>query len=148
MISTTKFRSDQPALAQHTTDYAETLILVSPDTNATEAKAPANANSVAGRQYRMMAHAPYAYTSDDVIFTVHADRHGVAPEQRAEARRQFFSRGQGCLRTSPLVRTHGWGVHSDRNCRVALVAMESGEYRALAEDGRVAKVAGMRSKRP
>ena len=135
-------------MASHTTNYSNTLILVSPDTAASVAKVPSKADSIAGRQYRMLADAPYRHTSDDVIFAVHAERSGIAPEDRAEARRTFFSRGQACLRTSPLVRSHGWGVHADAKGRVALIAMESAAYRALAEDADVAKVNGMRSKRP
>lgn len=131
----------------HTTNYADTLILVSPDTKARAAKVPASAESVAGRQYRMIADAPYAHTSDDVIFTVHADRAGIPVDERAAARAEFFSRGQACLRASPLVRSHGWGVHSDAQGRVALMAMESAHYGAMAADARLAKVDGMRSKR-
>lgn len=131
----------------HTTNYADTLILVSPDTKLKAAKVPASAESVAGRQYRMIADAPYGHTSDDVIFTVHADRAGIPEDERAAARAAFFSRGQACLRASPLVRSHGWGVHSDAHGRVALVAMESPHYFAMAANERLAKVEGMRSKR-
>lgn len=95
----------------------------------------------------MIAGAPYAHTSDDVIFTVHADRAGIPEDERAAARAEFFSRGQACLRASPLVKTHGWGVHSDGQGRVALVAVESPQYAAMASDTRLAKVEGMRSSR-
>ncbi len=131
----------------HTTNYADTLILVSPDTKVRAGKVPAAEDSVAGRQYAMIAGSPYAHTSDDVIFKVHADRAGIPEDERAAARADFFSRGQACLRASPLVKTHGWGVHSDAHGRVALVAMESAQYAGMAADTRLAKAEGMRSKR-
>ena len=131
----------------HTTNYFDTLILVSPDTKALAGKVPAKADSVAGIQYRLIAGAPYTMTSDEVIFAVHAERAGIRGEEREEARRAFFSRGQPCLRTSPLVRNHGWGVHSDAHGRVALVAIESPEYAAMSSSDELTKVAGMRSKR-
>ncbi len=134
-------------MAALTTNYTDMLILVSPDTRAETARIPERPGTIAVMQFEMIAGAPYRYTSDDVIFTVHAERAGIPPEQRDEARAAFFSRGQACLRTSPLVRGYGWGIHSDRQGRVTLVARESPEYAAMAASPDVAKVAGMRSKR-
>ena len=131
----------------HTTNYFDTLILVSPDTRATAARASDKPGSIADLQYRMMAEAPYRHTSDDVIFSVHAARAGVAEPDRPHAGAEFFSRGQACLRSSPLVRSHGWGVHADADGRVALIAMESPQYAALAASPDVRKVAGMRAAR-
>lgn len=134
-------------MAAHSTNYADTLILVSPDTRATAGRTPDKPGTVAAMQFAMISGAPYAHTSDDVIFTVHADRAGIPADERAAAREAFFSRGQACLRASPLVRSHGWGVHSDAEGRVALLAMDSPEYAAMLEVPRIDKVAGMRSAR-
>ncbi|WP_409484319.1 DUF6157 family protein [Arsenicicoccus dermatophilus] len=51
------------------------------------------------------------------------------------------------LRTSPLAKTYGWGIHSDGQGRVALVPLGSARYAELLADGSVTKVAAMRSAR-
>ncbi|NQX12476.1 hypothetical protein HQQ80_12620 [Microbacteriaceae bacterium VKM Ac-2855] len=114
----------------HTTNYVDTFIAVADDTAALEAiEPPARARpSVAELTHRMIAEHPYHYTSDDVIFTVWADRNGIAEEDRAAQREQFFSTGRACLRSSDVAKRYGWGVHADSDSRVALVAMDSPEY--------------------
>ena len=95
----------------------------------------------------------YRYTSDDVIFTVWADRKGIAEADRPAARIKFFAKGQPCLRSSDLGKRYGWGVHADAESRVAIFALESEEYGRLAEgiapDGSdVVVKRAMRSSRP
>jgi len=119
-------------LAQHTTCYFDTFIAVAPDSTAESGVAPPVRDpgqlSVASRTYRMIADAPYRFTSDEVIFTVWADRRGVPVEERKLARVEFFSKGQPCLRASDLGKRYGWGVHSDSAGRVALYAVGTAEY--------------------
>jgi len=62
---------------------------------------------------------------------VWADRNGIPADDRPAARAEFFSKGQPCLRSSPLGKRYGWGVHCDSTGRVALLALESDAYRAL-----------------
>ena len=38
---------------------------------------------------------------------------------------EFFSKGQPCLRTSPLAKTYGWAFHFDHAGKIALVPMDS-----------------------
>lgn len=134
----------------HTTNYFETFIAVAEDTTAEVAsEPPARATaSVAELTYRMIAENPYRFTSDDVIFTVWADRRDISPQERASARTEFFSKGQPCMRSSDLGKRYGWGVHSDAEGRIALVPMESEEYARLAAgEGGVTVTRAMRSKR-
>lgn len=131
----------------HTTNYRNAFISASPDCPAPIARAPDKPGSVADIQYRMIAASPGRHTSDDVIFATHAIRAGIAESDRAAARAAFFSKGQACLRASPLVKTHGWGVLHDGEGRVTLVARGSADYDRLAADPDLAQCAGMRSKR-
>lgn len=101
--------------------------------------------TVASMQYQMIAENPYQYTSDDVIFTVHALRNNI--EATAQEREAFFAKGQPCLRSSPLGKRYGWGVHSDAEGRVALYALESEEYRKFAKDAQLKQTKAMRSSR-
>ncbi|MEP7159479.1 MAG: DUF6157 family protein [Dermatophilaceae bacterium] len=129
----------------HTTDYANTLITVAPDTRATRGIAPPSGKrTVAQRQYALLVAHDYELTSDDVLFAVHCDRLGIEMDAGDEARSAFFARGQPCLRTSPLVKTYGWGIHSDAAGRIALVGMESERYAAFVADDATVKTAGMR----
>lgn len=140
----------------HSTNYFDTFITVAPDSKADDATEPpvkeGSPPSVAALTYEMIATAPYAHTSDDVIFTVWADRRDIPAADRAAARAEFFAKGQPCLRSSDLGKRYGWGVHSDADGRVALYPLGSAEYRALADgssaDGTLVTVtAAMRSSR-
>lgn len=132
----------------HTTNYFDTLILTSPDCPAGEGTVPPKPGTVAAMQYEGLMSAPYSRTSDDLLFEVFAERNGIPEGDRVEARTVFFSKGQPCLRSSPLVKTYGWGVHHDSAGRVAIYGAESAQYRDLVERDDVAKLVGMRSQRP
>jgi hypothetical protein len=138
----------------HTTNLSNTLIGVAEDCPASSGQIPAERSgkpTVAVLQYAMIKNAPYKYTSDDVVFATSAAGRalgvGVSQAERQEAREQFFSRGQACLRASALGKKFGWGVHSDEQGRVAIFAVDSPKYRQLAADPRIRQVKAMRSKR-
>jgi hypothetical protein len=131
----------------HTTNYYDTLILPSPDTTATAAQTPAKPDTVAGMTYQRLADSPYAFTSDDIIFGVQADRHDIPEGERGPARMEYFSRGQACLRSSPLVKTMGWALHHNGQGRVALVDPASEAFDRLMADDNVTKRPGLRSRR-
>lgn len=137
----------------HSTNYFDTFIAVAPDcAAATGTSPPGDKPTVASLTFRMIHDAPYRHTSDDVLFAVWADRHDVPPAKRAAARAHFFSKGQPCLRASPLAKTYGWGFHHDRDGKVAMYPVESPAYASLAEgrgpDGEeLATTAAMRSRR-
>jgi hypothetical protein len=123
----------------HSTNYFDTFITIAPDSDAVSGSVPKETASptVAARFFRMIHDHPYRYTSDDVIFTVHAERTGIPASQRASARKEFFSKGQPCLRSSDLAKRYGWGFHSDGAGKVAIYAVDSEEYQAFASGKRV-----------
>jgi hypothetical protein len=106
---------------------------------------------MASLQYEMIFSAPYAYTSDDVIFATSAAGRALdadaSPEQRRSARDAFFSKGQACMRASLLAKRYGWGIHADAEERVAIYGVESPRYRELASDPKIKQLRAMRSKR-
>ncbi len=133
-----------------TTNYRSTFIQVTDDCPAEAAEAPPSsgtAPTVAALQHALLSQHPYAYTSDDLLFEVHAMRQSIDAEERAEAREAFFARDQACLRSSPLGKRYGWGIHHDAEGRVAAVPLGSDEYRALTADPEVKQLKAMRSKR-
>jgi hypothetical protein len=80
-------------------------------------------------------------TSDDLLYETQRVRGGD------KSRDAFFAKPQACLRTSPLVKQFGWGIHHDADGRIALVDPQSDTYRRLLADASVKKTPGMRSKR-
>lgn len=129
----------------HTTNYASTLITIAPDSKATGGIVPPKPESIAGRQYALLVAAPYSMTSDDLLFTVHADKNGFADTD--EARAAFFEQPRACLRASPLPKQYGWGIHHDAASRIAIHAVGSSEYARLSKDITIGNRAAMRTKR-
>lgn len=133
----------------HTTDYHDTFIAVAEDCPVDHAVEPPakETPTVAAIHFELISEAPYTLTSDDVVFETHARRAGIAEEDRAAAREAFFSKGQPCLRSSPLGKRYGWGIHSDAEGRVALLARESDEYDRLGGDPETTQLKAMRTRR-
>jgi hypothetical protein len=125
----------------HTTNYKSTFIEIAEDSFVRKAEIPPDRSadisadkSVARLQYELISAHPYEYTSDDVLFMVHALRNQTSPDAQAQERKAFFSKKQPCLRSSPLSKRYGWGIHSDAEARVALYGVESPEYEAFISD--------------
>ncbi len=137
-------------MESHTTNYSHTFIEIAEDCSIDEGVVPplkGEKKSVANLQFEMVIDEPYRFTSDDVIYTVFARRNEVTESEWEEQRQAFFSKGQPCLRASPLTKTYGWGVHSDADGKVALYAAGSAEYERFLADDSIVKVKAMRSKK-
>jgi Family of unknown function (DUF6157) len=133
----------------HTTNYYNTFIEIADDCPISAAEIPPVKGenlSVANVQFDMIMANPYKYTSDEVLFTIFAQRNGVDGNMEQE-RAAFFSKGQACLRASPLAKRYGWGIHHDAEGKVALYPAESIEYQQFAESEALKHTKGMRSKR-
>lgn len=133
----------------YTTNYFDTFIEVAEDTKANcGTKPPAKGKkTVAEMQYELIVKNPYKYTSDDILFQVFATKNDLTKEEFKQAREQFFSKGQPCLRTSPLSKNYGFGIHCDSNGKIAIYGMETPEYEKFIADTNLRKVKAMRSKR-
>ena len=134
----------------HTTNYTNAFIEVAEDCPETEGTIPpvkGNNPSIANRQFDMVIKHPYKYTSDDVLFQVYAERNDIPKSEWKKAREEFFSRGQPCFRASPLTKRYGWGVHSDKDGKIALYPLGSSEYKKFLKDKSLQVVRAMKSKR-
>lgn len=130
------------------TNYYNTLITISEDSpTATSVIPDLGKSSVAAQQFQWITDQAYELTSDDVIFRRVAEKEGIADHLRDAAQKEYFKTGRACLRTSPLAKQYGWGIHSNEEGKLALVAVESAEYAALVADDRVKKVAAMKKSR-
>lgn len=134
----------------HTTNYSDVFIEVAVDCPVSAGTVPpvkGDKRTVAHIQFEMIRKHPYRFTSDDVVFGVYAEKNGLTEAAYSQARQQFFSKGQPCLRTSPLCKRYGWGIHSDSKGRIALYGRETEAYTRLMADEQLKKVKAMRSAR-
>lgn|SRR5690606_19279543 len=133
----------------HSTNYFDTFIEVAEDTKATYGKQPLTKDTitVAAMQYALLTNNPYIYTSDDVLFQVFANKSNLKKSDYQAARQLFFSKGQACLRASPLTKTYGFGIHADSEGKIALYGMETQAYAQFQSDDNIIKIKAMRNAR-
>lgn len=133
----------------HSTNYSDTFIEVSGDTKAICGVIPPNKpkKTVAEMHYEIIANNPYQFTSDDVFFQVYVIKNDLTESEYSEARKVFFSKGQPCMRTSPLTKTYGFGIHHNEEGKIALYGMETTEYHDFITDPKIKKVKAMKSRK-
>ena len=135
-------------------NYVNTFIAVAPDSAATLGSVPperGGKKSIAVLEHALIVGAPYGYTQEEVQFAVHVRRAGLSHRElelrRAELWRDFFAKPMACMRTSPLPKSYGWGLHFNEAGKVALVGVESPAYQRLAHDSTIAQTRAMRNKK-
>ncbi|QIS10103.1 DUF6157 family protein [Nocardia arthritidis] len=133
-------------------NYIGTFIAVADDCKVDYGKVPVArgpSRSVAQIQYEMLSEHPYTYTQEDVLFESWFARQDleVSEAEKADMREQFFSKDQPCLRSSPLTRTHGWGLVFDEQGRIALCPKGSPEYDKFVRSKDLEVIKALRSKR-
>ncbi|HYD23124.1 MAG TPA: DUF6157 family protein [Flavipsychrobacter sp.] len=134
----------------HTTNYKNAFIEIADDCPVKVGEMPplkGDKKTVANLQFDMLYEHPYEYTSDDVFFGVYAIRNEIKKSEQKAARAEFFSKGQPCMRTSPLTKRYGWGVHSDAEGRIAIYPCESAEYQRFSKDKKLQVVKAMKTSR-
>lgn len=131
------------------TNYFITFIQVADDCPVISGEIPPEKSNktVANMQFEMILSNPYKYTSDDVIFHVFAQKNGIPKSELTGEREKFFSKGQACLRCSPLTKRYGWGVHNNAEGKIAIYPIDSIEYKKFKNDENLKHVKAMRSKR-
>lgn len=135
-------------------NYVNTFIQVAPDTSATEATVPvpkAGKKTLAVLEFEFISEQPYTYTQEEVQFAIYMQRQGISAHElkarRSELWQAFFSKSRACMRTSPLAKAYGWGLHFNTEGKVALVPIESADYGRFASSQSIEQTRAMRSKR-
>ena len=131
-------------------NYYDTLIEVADDCSVFGAELPygrGGKKTKALVEYELLVKHPYTYSEEDIAFQVYALLHDIPNGTRAKERERFLSKGHPHLRVSALPKRYGWGLHNNSEGKVALVAVESPEYRALLNDPGTTKVKAFRSTR-
>ena len=140
-------------MTEASANYHSTFIAVAEDCPVQVAMEPPQrgARTSAAQIHLAMArdHAG-TYTQEQILFHTHLHTKGLDPTdhpEQGETWVAFFSKGQPCLRTSPLAKRYGWGLLFDDHGRVTAVARESELYDRLLRDPRLRQLRAMRSKR-
>ena len=134
----------------HSTNYFNTFIEIAEDCPVNQGEVPpirGEKKSIANLQFEMLYDHPYEFTSDEVLFSVFAQRKQISKRDWEEVRINYFSKGQPCFRASPLTKRYGWGIHSNEEGKIAMFSMDSPEYQDFIKDDSIPKVKAMRSKR-
>ena len=133
----------------HTTNYISTFIEVAEDCSVIYAEIPVfnpDKPSIAAIQFGILNGNPYKFTSDDIIFQTFALKNELMDSELDAARELFFSKGQSCMRCSPLTKKFGFGVHADAESKIAIYAIDSNEYQNFMADKSLKTVKAMRNK--
>jgi hypothetical protein len=149
MPSATCYLGNKKEVSLKTTNYYNTFIEIAEDCPEQEAQAPPpkQVKTAANLQFELLYDHPYVYTSDDILFRVHVLRYGISKVQWEEERLRFFAKGQACMRASPLTKRYGWGVHCDKDGKMALIASGTTDYRTMMDNETLQHVKAMRNKR-
>lgn len=133
----------------HTTNYINTFIEIADDCTISHAEMPPEkkTKTLASLQYEQIKKNPYRYSSDDIIFECYAIKNNISESEKQEEKTQFFSKGQPCLRSSPLAKRYGFGIHHNKEGKVAIFAVDSKEYQNFLSDHTIKKIKAMRSKK-
>ena len=133
----------------HTTNYFNTFIEVAEDCPAKNGKTPPikEDKSIAGIQFEMITQSPYNYTSDEILFYCYATKKDVKGNELEAEKEIFFSKGQPCLRSSPLTKRYGWGLHCNEEGKIALYSKGTSDYDKYRNDKSLKIVKAMRSKK-
>lgn len=131
----------------HSTDYKNTFIEIAEDCPTDKGQIPPikSKKTIANIQYDVISKNPYKFTSDDVLFKVYAERNDLSKNQFESERKKLFSKGQACLRSSPLTKRYGWGIHFDENSKIAIYGVETNKYEKYANDKNLNTLKAMRS---
>ncbi|MNK24613.1 hypothetical protein D3C87_429240 [compost metagenome] len=134
----------------YTTNYKNTFIAVADDSTVAKGEVPAKKASdktIAGLQFELISKNPYKYTSDDVLLLIYAQRNELTEEELEDVRKEFFSKGQACLRASALGKRYGWGIHHNAEGKIAIYGCETRVYQDFLNQAGIKVVKAMRSKK-
>ncbi len=134
--------------------YVNTFIAVAADAKTEAGMVPPardGKKTVARLEYELIAPKPYQLTQEEVQFSVHVQRAGLGANE-VKAKRpalwsEFFGKPMACMRTSPLPKSYGWGLHFNAEGKVALVGVETQKYERLVKDPTLQHTTAMRSRR-
>jgi len=134
----------------HSTNYFNSFIEIVMSSDVGKAEIPffnGEDKTIAYMQFELISQFPYKYTSDELLFHIFAVRNSIDENEIEESKLNFFSKGQPCLRCSPLAKRYGWGIHFNEVGKVAIYAVDSEEYKKYKNDNNLQHIKAMNSKK-
>ncbi|MEK4300092.1 DUF6157 family protein [Oceanobacillus sp. FSL W8-0428] len=133
-------------------NYYQTFITVAPDSTATAGQIPAARGkkpTKAQIEYELLSANPYTYSQSELLFEVHVRHKEISKENLAAEEEVFFAKSQACLRSSTLPKKLGWGIHFNKEGKIALYGIGTPEYKQFSENesGELKVFPAMRSSR-
>ncbi|TXT20444.1 MAG: hypothetical protein FD134_2902 [Gallionellaceae bacterium] len=135
-------------------NYYDTFVHVAPDCPVQAAvipRAKGRNKSMPVLEYELLCGQAYFYTQEELLFTVHVQRAGIAPSElklhHDRLWTEFFAQPRACLRASALPKKYGWGIHFDAQGKAAIYRMESVAYRQFTKNKNITQLLALRSKR-
>lgn len=128
----------------------DTFIEVAEDCPAVRGEVPparAGQATKATIEHELLSGEPYGLTEDELAFRTHVAMREIPEAEWPAERERLGAQDKPRLQVSPLPKRYGWGIHVDARGRVALVPVESEEYRRLAADPTLRHLRAFRSKR-
>ena len=123
------------------TPYTDTFVTVSPDSTATAAAEPPQLKTKtteARAIWEILLREPYKWIWSELITKIRKDAERYDGRVIPDADSGLFS--------SLLCKKYGWGINHDFEGRVALVAIDSDEYKELESNPQVKKIHAFRNK--
>lgn len=117
-----------------TTNCSNTFVSVSADCRVQKGEAPPMRNgepTAAYIQYELISRNPYKFTSDEILFMVHAVKEDLPSVSWQQEKDELFAKAQQCMKSSPLALHYGWGIHHNADGKVAIHCRSSKEYSDL-----------------
>lgn len=131
-------------------NYTNTFIRIAADCPETEGIEPPSRGGkkpVHAIHLELLRGKPYFFTHEELIAEGELRREPSTGETRKEIFTRLRAKPIPCLRTSALAKRYGWGIHFDKDGKIAAYPVGSVEYRKLQKDPKVDQVLAMRSKR-
>jgi hypothetical protein len=137
-------------------NYYNTFITVAADCPATNGLVPPekkDGKTKPGIEFELVASRPYEYTQEELLYQVHVLHRGIPKEELEAAgtrfRDEFFAKPTACMRASMLPKKYGWGIHFNSEGKLALVSVDSADYKRFVEGEQkgVTLLAAMRNSR-
>jgi hypothetical protein len=104
----------------------EEIILVAEDCRVSKSEAPPlgdRKKTIARIGYEVLIENPYFFSEQEFFKEIHFEQ-----RKRYDLKIESYN-----IKRSELVKSYGWGVHRNKEGKLALVPMESTEYKKLQE---------------
>ena len=140
MVKTTRDQNNRSENIRESPYYEnaeEELIQISEDSPTTFSLKPEREGTVEYIKYEVLIDNPYKYTAKEFFEEVHFNRRG-----KKHLKIETYS-----LKRLGLAKRYGWGIHINKEQKIAMIPCESEKYRSLLNDPNVKKSNAYRTKR-